>query len=63
MIIYANNRLPKKLKEQKKKKLARKAGEYNEWLNSINNIKTNFSKNKNINVKPLSNGINFDNPV
>ena len=50
MIIYANNRSPKKLKQQKKKKLARKAGEYNEWLNSINNIKTNFSKNKNVNI-------------
>ena len=50
MIIYINNRMPKKLKEQKKKKLARKSAEYNEWLNNINNIKTNFSKNKNVNI-------------
>ena len=50
MIIYINNRMPKKLKEQKKKKLARKSAEYNEWLNNINNIKTNFSKNKKVTV-------------
>ena len=50
MIIYINNRMPKKLKEQKKKKLARKSAEYNEWLNTINNIKTNFSKNKKVTV-------------
>ena len=42
--------MPKKLKEQKKKKLARKSAEYNEWLNNINNIKTNFSRGKNVNV-------------
>ena len=50
MIIYINNRMPKKLKEQKKKKLARKSAEYNEWLNNINNIKTNFSRGKKVNI-------------
>jgi len=50
MIIYANNSSPKKLKEQRKKKLARKAEEYNEWLNSINSIKTNFSRGKKVNI-------------
>jgi hypothetical protein len=42
--------MPKKLKEQKKKILARKSAEYNEWLNNINSIKTNFSKNKKVNT-------------
>jgi len=50
MIIYINNRMPKKLKEQKKKILARKSAEYNEWLDNINSIKTNFSKNKKVNT-------------
>jgi hypothetical protein len=50
MIIYINNRMPKKLKDQKKKILARKSVEYNEWINRINNINTNFSKNKKVNV-------------
>jgi hypothetical protein len=50
MIIYANNRSPKKLREQRKKKMARKAEEYNEWLNNINSIKTNFSRGKKVNI-------------
>ena len=49
MIIYINNRMPKKLKEQKKKKLARKSAEYNEWLNNINNINIKDIINKIIN--------------
>ena len=55
MIIYINNRMPKKLKEQKKKKLARKSAEYNEWLNNINNIKTNFSRGKKVNINNTNN--------
>jgi hypothetical protein len=50
MIIYINNTMPKKLKEQRKKIMARKAADYNQWLNTINNIKTNFSKNKKVNA-------------
>lgn len=50
MIIYINNTMPKKLKEQRKKIMARKAADYNQWLNTINNIKTNFSNNKKVNV-------------
>lgn len=50
MIIYANNRSPKKLREQKKRKLERKSAEYNEWLNNINSIKTNFSRGKKVNI-------------
>ena len=58
MIIYANNRSPKKLKEQRKKKLARKAGEYNEWLKSLDKYTPNFSKNiksDNKKIIPLNN--------
>ena len=58
MIIYANNRSPKKLKEQRKKKLARKENEYNEWLKSLEKYTPNFSKNiKSVNKKiiPLNN--------
>ena len=47
--------MPKKLKEQKKKKLARKSAEYNEWLNNINNIKTNFSRGKKVNINNTNN--------
>ena len=58
MIIYANNRSPKKLKQQKKKKLARKAAEYNEWLKSLDKYTPNFSKNiksDNKKIIPLNN--------
>ncbi len=50
MIIYINNRSPKKIREQRKKKMARKAAEYNEWLNNINSIETNFSRGKKVNT-------------
>ena len=54
MIIYINNTMPKKLKEQRKKIMARKAADYNQWLNTINNIKTKFSNNK-IKVNNINN--------
>ena len=41
MIIYINNTMPKKLKEQRKKIMARKAADYNQWLNTINNMAAN----------------------
>jgi hypothetical protein len=50
MIIYANNRSPKRIKKQMKKRQEKKMAEYNEWLNSINNIKTNFSRGKKLNI-------------
>jgi len=55
MIIYINNRMSKKLKEQKKKKMARKSAEYNEWLDNINNIKTNFARGKKVNINNTNN--------
>jgi hypothetical protein len=49
-MIYVNNRSPKKLREQRKRKLAKKITEYNQWLDSINKIKTNFSRDKSPNL-------------
>ena len=35
MIIYANNRSPKKIKKQIKKRQAKKQAEYDLWLKSL----------------------------
>lgn len=48
MIIYANNRSPKKLR---KKKTAKQLAEYNAWLDNINKMTTNFSNGKKVNIK------------
>jgi hypothetical protein len=48
MIIYANNRSPKKLR---KKKTAKRLAEYKDWLDNINKMTTNFSNGKKVNVK------------
>lgn len=46
MMIYVNNRSPKKVREQRKKRLAKKQEQYQEWLTDLEKLKPNFSKNK-----------------
>ena len=46
MILYANNRSPKKIKKQIKKRQEKKMAEYNEWLKSLDKYKPNFSNKK-----------------
>jgi hypothetical protein len=58
MIIYANNRSPKRIKKQVKKRQEKKMAEYNEWLKSLDKHTPNFSKGiKSVNQKimPLNN--------
>ena len=50
MIIYANNRSPKKIKKQIKKRQAKKQAEYDLWLKSLDKYKPNFSNNKKVNT-------------
>jgi hypothetical protein len=42
MMIYVNNRSPKKLRMQRKKRLAKKQEQYQEWLASLEKLKPNF---------------------
>lgn len=44
MMIYVNNRSPKKLRMQRKKRLAKKQEQYQEWLASLEKLKPNFGK-------------------
>ena len=58
MIIYANNRSPKKIKKQIKKRQAKKQAEYDLWLKSLDKYTPNFSKNiksDNKKIIPLNN--------
>ena len=41
-MIYVNNRSPKKLRMQRKKQLAKKQEQYQEWLTSLEKLKPNF---------------------
>jgi hypothetical protein len=50
MILYANNRSPKKIKKQIKKRQEKKKAEYDLWLKSLDQYKPNFSKNKKVNT-------------
>jgi hypothetical protein len=43
MMIYVNSRSPKKLKNQQKRKQAKKLDEYNSWLASFDKMAPNFS--------------------
>ena len=46
MLIYANTRSPKKIKNQKKRRQARKQEEYNQWLASLDKLSPNFGSGK-----------------
>jgi len=50
MIIYANNRSPKKIKKQIKNRQAKKQADYDLWLKSLDQYKPNFSNNKKVNT-------------
>jgi uncharacterized protein (UPF0305 family) len=50
MIIYVNNRSPKKIKKQIKNRQAKKQAEYDLWLKSLEQYKPNFSNNKKVNT-------------
>lgn len=54
MILYANNRSPKKIKKQIKNRQAKKQAEYDLWLKSLDKYTPNFSNNKKTIIKPLS---------
>ncbi len=41
-MIYVNNRSPKKLRMQRKKRLAKKQEQYQEWLANLEKLKPNF---------------------
>ena len=57
MIIYGNNRSPKKIKKQIKKRQEKNKADYELWLKSLDKYKPNFSKNN----KTKSNNIISDN--
>lgn len=53
MILYANNRSPKKIRNQIKKRQAKKQAEYDLWLKSLDKYTPNFSKNKKVNTNNI----------
>ena len=59
MMIYVNNRSPKKLRMQRKKQLAKKREQYEEWLASLEKLKPNFGKPGTKNIVALQSGKRF----
>ena len=59
MMIYVNNRSPKKLRMQRKKQLAKKQEQYQEWLTSLEKLKPNFGKPGIKNIVALQSGKRF----
>lgn len=45
-MIYVNTRSPKKIRLQRKKRLAKKQEQYQEWLSNLEQLKPNFSSSK-----------------